>query len=650
MKNNLFAIILALFAGLNLNAQPGGEDANVVLEINGKPILREEFVSIYSKNNANPDFSKEAMDEYVELFINYKLKVEEAIELGLDTISKFKSELDGYRKQLAKPYLTDTTYRSKIIQKAYDRLQTEVRASHILKTFPSEVTPEDTLRLYNELLELKKRVEQGADFGKLALKNSDDPSVRVNAGDVGYFTSMQMVYNFEEAAFNAKIGDIVGPIKTKYGYHLIKVTDKRKNPGKVKVAHILVEVPNKVDDSTKNALKEKADAIYERVKNGESFSELAQKFSDDKLSAKAGGVLKPFGSGRMVEEFEEKAFSLKEVGEITEPFTTSYGYHIVKLLENIPIPSLEEMRTEIERRIKSDGRSNAAKKSFIEILKKEYKFKQDDKVVAKTLKYFDENLLEGKWEMPQKGNFDKQIAQYNGVRLSQKDFLEYVSEVQRPVGVKDLKEVSESYFTRFVGRELLDYEDSRLELKYPEFRALVKEYHDGILLFELTNQKVWEKGSKDTLGLQKFYEENIANYQWKDRLKVIVAKAEDEKLLKTVRKDLKKGKNLLDIEMDHNLDDKLNLRIEEKWLEKGSEELPKDLSWTNGKWLIKNNTGNDNTLFFVKGAIPAGPKKLEEIRGLVISDYQNHLEEEWIKELRAKYRVVVRNSVLYSLP
>ena len=185
MKNNLFAIILALFAGLNLNAQPGGEDANVVLEINGKPILREEFVSIYSKNNANPDFSKEAMDEYVELFINYKLKVEEAIELGLDTISKFKSELDGYRKQLAKPYLTDTTYRSKIIQKAYDRLQTEVRASHILKTFPSEVTPEDTLRLYNELLELKKRVEQGADFGKLALKNSDDPSVRVNAGDVG---------------------------------------------------------------------------------------------------------------------------------------------------------------------------------------------------------------------------------------------------------------------------------------------------------------------------------------------------------------------------------------------------------------------------------------------------------------------------------
>jgi peptidyl-prolyl cis-trans isomerase SurA len=321
----------------------------VLLTIAGTPVSKDEFEKVYRKNNQKLDsYDMKDLREYLELYINYKLKVKEAESLKLDTGITFINELKGYRKQLAQPYMSDKEVTDALIKEAYERLQKDVRASHILINLAPDALPKDTLEVYNRALKIRDMISRGADFEKVARDSSNDPSAKDNGGDLGYFTGMQMVYPFETAAYNTKPGNLSMPVRTKFGYHIIKVHDIREAQGEIKVAHIMVKLGSDASENYAATAKNKIDEIYSKLKSGEQFEDLAIKYSDDKGSAKNGGQLPPFGTGRMVPEFEKAAFDLKKDNDISVPVKTSYGWHIIKRLEKKDVPSFEQKKNEID--------------------------------------------------------------------------------------------------------------------------------------------------------------------------------------------------------------------------------------------------------------------------------------------------------------
>jgi len=373
MKKKFFFLFFLLIVFIQ---SPQSQNNNeILLTIHDRKITKAEFERIYRKNNRNSSIiDKKSLEEYLDLFINFKLKVIEAKELGLDITASFIKEFEGYRKQLAKPYLIDNKTNEELISEAYKRIKQEVRASHILIRVDINATPEDTLFAYNKTLNIRERLLEGEPFEIVAKRTSDDPSVKNNGGDLGYFTAFQMPYSFETAAYNTNVSELSMPVTTRFGYHIIKVTDKRVAQGQIKVAHILLTVSQGAKQEEKEKARKKIVDIYEQLKNDEDFGELAKKYSEDPGTAKNGGELPWFGVGRiMVREFENAAFALKKNGDISGPVRTSVGWHIIKRIDKKEIESFDEMKTQLENKISKDERALISKMSFIQKLKREYK-------------------------------------------------------------------------------------------------------------------------------------------------------------------------------------------------------------------------------------------------------------------------------------
>lgn len=644
------ALTLLALAGNGLNAQVKDE---VLMTVNKKPVYKSEFENIYKKNNKETVVTKQALDDYMVLFTNFKLKVTEAEELGMDTVRKFKDELDGYRKQLAKPYLVDNNLNDELIKEAYERMKTEVRASHILVKCDVEASPEDTMKAYKRALMLRDKIMKSGNFEAVAVApgNSDDPSAAKNKGDLGYFTSMQMVYPFENACYKMNVGDVSMPIRTRFGFHIIKLTDKRPSRGQIRVAHILIAAKEDDTEDKKMNARKKAEEILGKVKAGEDFSNLARTFSDDQSSGKKGGELPLFGSGRMVPEFEIAAFGLKNDGDVSEIVQTNYGYHIIKRLELKQLEPYDEKKAELKQRIQRDSRSYLPKKSFINKLKEKYKFVEFNKAknLAAFYKAVDTTIFNGDWKIEKAKALDKPIFNFSDKKYTQKDFANYIFKRQRKQKKSDIKTYINNQYENFIADEMIAFEDSRLEDQYPEFKALMKEYRDGILLFDLTDKKVWSKAVKDTAGLKVFHEKNKNNYMHPERFDVVIYSCKDDAVAKKVRDELKKGK-LTDEKILEliNKDSQLNLKVEKGVYSKEDKEVLQKSELKNG---LNANVNFNNQVVFVKlnKTIPPTPKTLTEAKGPITSDYQNFLEKEWLDSLKAKYPITVNNDVLYSI-
>ncbi len=637
------ATVFALFLSIAAAAQTPS-----IMSIDGKPVSKSEFEAIFKKNNKETKVTRQALDEYIDLFVKFKLKVTEAERLGLDTNQSFVQELEGYRKQLAKPYLTDNQLTDELIKEAYDRMLYEVRASHILIKIGGMQTPADTLAAYKKAIEVKKKLEAGGDFVALAAEYSDDPSAKQNAGDLGFFTGLLMVYPFETAAFNTPVGKISDPVRSSFGYHVIKVTDRRAARGEVKVAHILLTV-NPSDPAEKQKIaKDKIEEIYKLAKEGNDFSELAKKYSDDKSSAPSGGLLPQFGSGKMVEQFESMSYSLSNPGDISPPIQTSLGWHIIKLVEKHPVGKLEELRPVLVKRITRDDRSKMTRQSFLKKIKAEYAFKEYPANMKTFNTLVDTTFFVGEWKIPASAKLTKPVAEFNGKVLTQQDFANYLVETQGRQAKTNMPEAMSATYKRFIDDKLTEYEESRLEAKYPEFKALYKEYRDGILLFDLTNKMVWNKAVEDTTGLKAFHEAHKNEYMWKKRADVVVYKAKDKKIAETAMKMIKKGKTEEEIMKSINIDTQLNLANDDVVAEVGTNTILDQFTWKPGLSEIKTIDGQQVFVNF-KSIMEAQPKKLEETRGAVTAAYQNFLEDAWIKELKNRYKVEVDNTVLYSV-
>jgi peptidyl-prolyl cis-trans isomerase SurA len=630
----------------NIYAQDKSDQ--VLMTIGNTKVKLSEFESVYHKNNfKDVSNDKKTLDDYIDLFTNFKLKVKEAEELGLDTTKQFRDELAGYRKQLAQPYLTDKDVNEKLLKEAYDRMQTDVRASHILIMVEEDALPKDTMVAYNKILKLRERALKGEDFAKLAREASEDPSAKENEGDLGYFSSLQMVYPFETMAYNTKVGEVSMPVRTRFGYHIIKVADKRKAQGEILVAHIMVKAGVGIPAQDSINAKAKIDEIYQKAKKGEDFKELAAQYSDDKGSAKKGGELPWFGTNRMPPEFEKASFALQENGEISAPMKTRFGWHIIKRINKKDVAKFDEVKSEIKGKISKDSRSQAGRASLIGKIKAEYKFKENLKARDEFYKVVDTTFFAGKWSADKAKSLNKPMFNLLDKNYTQTDFAKYLESQQVKKGKADIKQTVNKLYTQWVDESCVAFEESRLDQKYPEFKALMQEYRDGILLFELTDKKVWSKAIKDTTGLKDYYEKNKDKYMYPERADASVYTCADEKIAKDVRALIKKNKTESEILDQVNKASQLNLQIESKYFNKGENEFV-DSFWKTGT--SENKTADKKIKFVVVyKMIPPTPKSLNEAKGLVTSDYQNYLEKEWLESLRKKYPVTVDKTVRASI-
>ena len=499
-----------------------------------------DFEHVFRKNNKDSVTTTEALDAYMELFVNFKLKVLEAEAMGMDTVSAFNKELDGYRDQLARPYMVDSDLLDELVEEAFERKGMEIRASHILVSVAADASPSDTLVAWNRIQTLRDRVINGADFGELARSKggSEDPSVKNNGGDLGWFTAFQMVYPFECAAFETAEGDVSDVVRTRFGYHILNVTGKRKARGEVQVAHIMVRMPRTASQDQVTNAEGRIMEVKRLLMSGGSFESLAMKYSEDPSTANKGGVLPWFGTGKMVEDFEDAAFAMTEVGDIAGPVRTDYGFHLIKLLDKKTLPTLDESRRELSKKVRRDSRAEITKTSFLSQLKNEYEVSIDMKRVdalqdaaARVNNLFSDGT-------PLTGvcmrEMDLTLFSVDGNPYLVSDFVAWVNardveDLTRPKN-KLIQEEVDAYVEEVV----LAYEDTRLEAKHNDFRLLMEEYHDGILLFELTDQKVWSRAVQDSAGLVEFHAANPELFMWPKRLDVGIHTCEDDYISRCV--------------------------------------------------------------------------------------------------------------------
>lgn len=591
------AALMALAAlPLNVEAKSLAKDP-VVMTIAGKPVLRSEFEYFYNKNNQQDAVENKTFDEYVDLFINYKLKVAEAYSQGVDTTSSYINELAGYRKQLAEPYLQIEGWGDSLLNQYHDRRQYEVHAQHLLLTCDQK-TPQATVdSLYQDILKLQQEAEkEGADFTALARQYSMEPAAKQSGGDLGYFGPLQMVYPFEQAAFNTPVGQTT-VVRSNFGWHLVKVIDKRPTQGEVMVAHIMKNIPRGAAAEGAADPKQQIDSIYQCILAGEKFEDICAKTSDDKYTAPNGGAYPWLGTNaRFPKEWLDVAYSLKEKGEISAPFATQFGWHIMKLVDKRSMaPRDDKSDAKLKEQLERDPeRKNAGMAKFVEICRQE--LAQDKKLKKTAANWSDE--------------------------------------------------------------EVLAWADSQLESKYADFKNLYREYHDGLMLFEVSSKAVWDKAAQDTVGLQKYFDEHRADYKFETlRFKGAFIECVDDDVLHNALKDIYNHNDAMaaaDIVRKTILQDTIltpnpkaprfhivnglfkpgdNAAVDVRMKVAGAKFTPKDKM----------------PRYMTYGRILSKPESLDDVRGLVVADYQNVLEKAWVEDLRQKFEVKVNQKELDKL-
>ncbi len=642
MRSVSFSIAL-LFLGITATLA----NDPVLMKINGKPVLKSEFEYIYNKNNSNNSLDKKTLDEYVDLFVNFKLKVEEAKAQGLDTTKSFINELAGYRSQLTKPYLTDAKVDESVLQEAYNRLKEDVEVSHILIRVQQNATPADTLAAWKKINAIAKRIEK-EDFAKVAKEVSEDESAKENNGYIGWVSAFRTVYPFETMAYNTKPGTISKPVRTAFGYHIVKVQGRRESQGEILVAHIMRFTEQGNDEKNKSA-KFKIDSIYDRVKAGDDFGKLANDLSDDRGSATKNGELPWFGAGRMIPEFENAAFALKNKGDMSAPIQSAYGWHIIKLIDRKGIDTFENMKEDLQSKVKRDERASLGLKSFVAKLKSDYKFTTNNESVKEYYSLLDKKTLTDSIFQLEAAKLAKPIMTIAAKAFTQSDFTQFLKANSYTDKTAAADIIDEKY-AAFAEKEILAYEDSQLEKKYEDFRFLMQEYHDGILLFEVSNNEVWEKASKDTEGLAKYFNNNKADYKWeKPHFKGRLIMCKDKETFKAAKAIVKKSHNdSIDKYLRTRLNDSIqHVKIEKNIFVQGDNKQVDKLAFKS-KAVVEAD--KDYPFVFVSGKmLKTLPEDYTDVRGLVTADYQEYLEKEWIAKLRTKFTVEIDKKILETV-
>lgn len=661
-------LLIAAFLVTALTAAPAQNSQDPVVMILGNDsVTLSEFKNNFLKNNSLSKTSEKELRDYIDLFVNYRLKCAEAREMRLDTLPSLQRELRGYRAQAAAPYLTEKSVNEQLIDEALEHLRWDIRASHIMRKLSPEPKPKDTLAAYNEMLNIRKRILKGENFNDVAYAESDDPSARPyyregtmvrsgNRGDLGYFSAFNMIYPFEKAAYNTQVGTVSMPVRSPYGYHLIFVQDRQPSISTWTVSHLLITYPENATAKDSAETKAAAQEAYRAIRNGMDFEAAVKKYCTDEGLTLNGGKMDPFPSGRFEGDFMAPLYKTAE-NEITPPFETRYGWHIVKVIKKEPFVETPGIRGEIRQRINRDTRSDLGPEKLAERLKKEYGFKEAKVTGKKAVSPLEEfysidstALFKGEWK---KESFtgDKVMFTFADQTVHQSDFAAYIEKNQfdgmRKIGVEELINYA---YPLFVRRCILDYEEANLEKKYPEFATLMQEYEDGILLYELSERKVWGRSETDSAGLAQFYEKVKGQYMYPERAHTVSYTMEDAKAFKSFCKLMDKGEDLETISKKFAKKGRI-ITAREQIFQKGeNKELelacPWEILMREGSAVV---TDESEFRYTTLTKMLPSPKPLEEVRGIIITQYQNQLEKEWVEQLHKDNDIFIDYNALLSL-
>lgn len=712
--------VLSLLASCRAAITPSHENS-VLFSLAGRETGTDEFEYVYRKNSFASDgaYSAEDVHNYLELFINFKLKVEEARHRGYDTSQSFRTEFESYRNQLARPYLAETQAVERMVSEAYERMKSEIRASHILLRVPESVLPADTMEVYLRIDEIRQRALGGENFDDLASRYSEDPSARINHGDLGYFTAFQMVYPFETAAYTTSPGHISEIVRTQFGYHILKVTDRIPNRGKVRVAHIMIRDKQGEELEARNRIFE----IFDQIEGGADWNEICRMYSEDYRTRDEGGELPPFSAGQIDPDFSAAAFQLNVPGEISDPFRTQYGWHVVRLIGVQALEPFDQIADDLRNRVSRDGRAGLGRKQSLERLKQTLEFAEMESGTALSAGSSTPSAL---YDESHSGDT---LFLIHSRPYTTGNFVSYCRDKLRdrvePAGGWDYA----ALYREFVESCLFETELDLLEADNRDYRMLVNEYFEGLLLFEIMDKEVWSKAATDSAGLVMFFEQHRDRYLWEERALATLFTATSASMIEKVKMHyspgsgavlaswtidgsdagsfipadsiecglqtfeksrivirgdtkkesveqfysqmLEKGIDAERIVLDQvdtsdektillwlspvpadlksflSRDSDSHLVIDSGYFERGDASLPDHMPWEPGQYDYES--GNRYYWIVVHQIVPPEAKDLDSIRGTVISDYQDALEQNWIAGLRTRYPVRVYEDVLQQL-
>lgn len=626
-------------------------DDPTLMKVNGKNVKLSEFEYLYNKNNSQ-QAQKQTIDEYVDMFVTYKLKVADAETAGIDTTASFRNEFNGHRNDLATPYLEDKSTLNRLIEEAYNRMKDEVNVSHIMIHISED--PAKNKENKARLDSIRKEFKAGnATFAELAQKHSTDRSTSNRGGLMGWITANRWPYTFEEAAWATSVGEVSDVVETFAGFHIIMVNDRRESRGQVNAKHILKLTHGKSPEEAEKA-KAQIDSIYNVLASkspaelNAAFSEIASAESECG-SRQKGGDLGWFGTGQMVPEFENATFALNN-GEMSKPVKSQFGWHIIYRVADKGIGTLEDNKHGILMTINNDERGLLPQKEMeakmiekhkASIIKKNY-----DKLIKDLNKYgtFDSTFVT-KYK-----NSDLALIKVGDEKVPAKTIFATMS-----VSLYTDKNYGKGQIDRSLevalGSVAMDYERRHLEDFYPEFRNLVNEYRDGILLFEISNRNVWEKASKDKEGLEQYFQANRAKYDnWTSpKYKGFVIFTSNDSIMNEAQKFLE-GKELAIDSVASTLRQQFgrkDIRIERVIAAKGENPIVDYIAFGGAK--PENQKNKWQYYFGYMGKQLTSPEEAADVRGQVTSDYQAKLEKEWIESLRVKYPVKINEKELNKL-
>lgn len=649
----LFLTCIAITSIARVNGQ-------TLFTFGNNAVPKSEFLKVYQKNSMNKDadMSEKALREYLDLYAIFKMKVSEAKLQRIDTIATIENELNSYRKQLAKNYLTDEQMTEKLMQEVYGRMKEDVRVAHILVYSSMYAQSKDTTEPYRKIDSIYTAINKGkADFAKMAELYSDDADSKKRGGDIGYFTALQTVYPFENAAYNTPVGKMSKPFRTQFGYHIIKVLDRRPAIGQAQVAQIMVAVQKSKGEEGMTSARKKIDSALADIKKGMAFEDAVKKYSEDKFSVAEGGVIKAFGVGEMTPDFEKSAFALKKVGDISEPVLTEYGWHILKLINKTPLQPYSDIRSALKKKVENDSRAQTARDAYFARIKEQNGFKEYkpayDELLAGVMKLPDTGAKANTFKSEDFKDMPKPLFSFSGRDYTQHDLMKFAERMTRGRIMGARNAVVRDVYNIYVNDVINDFQEHKLVEENPDFKSLMDEYRDGIMLFELMDRNVWSKASKDTTGLKTFFETRKDKYQWEPGFSGVVYTFKNEDVMK-------KGKKLLS---------QKDVKDETFFKELNTEQMPDGVTITHGRYefskykdfsqdVIKKGKlteakKNDNGTFTIVKAEEVynvnTPKTLGEAKGYVVAEYQDYLEKKWNEDMRAKYPVKVDEVVFKSM-
>lgn len=638
MKKYFLPVAVATAAILTAAAARPDKSDPVVMNINGKDIPSSEFKYLYEKNNLQ-QIQPQSIDDYVDMFVVYKLKVADAEAAGIDTTETFLKEYNGYCADLSRPYMRDSLVEERLVEEAYGRMATSRLVSHIM--LPVGTTYAENEANRQRLDSIRKAIIDGADFGEMAMRFSSDRSAMKNKGSMGYINANSYPYPFEKAAYDTPVGQISEVIDdAPYGFHIIKVVDEKPNPGTVTARHIL-KLTQGLSEEEKAVKKAQIDSIYTLLKAGADFGDLAHRESDDKGSAIRGGELGEFGTGRMVPQFEQVAFALKS-GEISEPFTTTFGYHIVQTMSHNGIPSLEKVRPQIMMIMARDSRSSMPEKSRLAQYRSQYGITFDEVALSKLRTELTSNSA-----LENLKNSTLAVALLPNRKITAGEIARDIPENVREA-TKDPYGTFKEAADRVLDEATKAYALERLSAENVNFRNITNEYRDGILLFEISNRNVWGRSTSDPVALEKFFEAHRDNYKWDSpRFKGYVVLATSDSVASAARGYLASN-NIENDSLVSRLRENFgrDVKLERVLAAKGENKIIDEIAFDGPK---ADAVGKWTSWFPYRERLISAPEEAADVRGTVTTDYQQQLEADWVKSLRSKYKVKLNKKELKKL-